>query len=202
MKEFWDQRYSEPHYVYGEEPNEYFKEFLDAYQGKPDRLLLPGEGEGRNAVYAARLGWEVVAFDQSAEGKKKALQLAAKYDVSIQYEVCDVLHFPFEEASFDLAGMFFVHLPRPLRDSTHPRLVSALRPGGMLVAELFTPRQLGKTSGGPQTTELLYEPEDLRREFQALEIELLEELNIELNEGPYHQGEASVVRLVAVKSEE
>lgn len=199
MKEFWDQRYSEPHYVYGEEPNEYFKKFLDAFQGKPGRLLLPGEGEGRNAVYAARLGWEVTAFDQSAEGKKKALQLAAKYGVSIQYEVCDVLHFPFEEASFDLAGVFFFHLPRPLRDFTHPRLVSALRPGGMLVAELFTPRQLGKTSGGPQTTELLYEPEDLRREFQALEIELLEELTIELNEGPHHQGEASVVRLVGKK---
>lgn len=201
MKEFWDQRYSEPHYVYGEEPNEYFKEFLDAFQGELGKLLLPGEGEGRNAVYAARLGWEVTAFDQSAEGKKKALQLAAKYGVSIEYEVCDVMDFPFGEASFELVGVFFFHLPRALRDYTHARLAEALKPGGMIVAELFTPRQLGKTSGGPQTTELLYEPEDLRQEFRTLEIKLLEELDIELDEGPHHKGEASVVRLIAVKGE-
>lgn len=186
--------------MYGEEPNEYFKAFLDAFQGKPGKLLLPGEGEGRNAVYAARLGWEVTAFDQSAEGKRKALQLAAKYGVSIQYEVCDVMDFPFEEASFDLAGMFFFHLPRALRDYTHPKLVIALRPGGMLVAELFTPRQLGKTSGGPQTTELLYEPEDLRREFQQLDILTLKEEIILLDEGNHHQGEASVVRLIGKKN--
>ena len=76
MKEFWEIRYAEKQYAYGENPNVYFKEQLDKL--KPGKILLPAEGEGRNAVYAAKQGWEVMAFDLSSEGKNKAEKLAAK----------------------------------------------------------------------------------------------------------------------------
>ena len=199
MKEFWDQRYAEPDYVYGEEPNDYFKAFLDAYPGHPGRLLLPGEGEGRNAVYAARKGWEVIAFDQSRSGREKALQLAAKHGVSFQYEVCDVRDFLFQETAFDLIGLFFFHLPAELRMHTHQQVIQALKPGGALLAELFSPRQIGRSSGGPQVRELLYDTDDLKQDFKNLKIEYLAEETVHLSEGKYHEGEAAVVRLIAQK---
>ncbi|MCB9284883.1 MAG: class I SAM-dependent methyltransferase [Lewinellaceae bacterium] len=199
MKKFWDERYAEPEYVYGEEPNEFLKAFLDTYPEPPGRLLLPGEGEGRNAVYAARKGWEVVGFDQSRSGREKAVQLAARHGVSIRYDVCDVLDFPFEEASFDLIGLFFFHLPLELRRHTHQQVYQALKPGGTLIAELFSPRQIGRSSGGPQVRELLYDTEDLKQDFKDLNIRYLAEENVHLREGKYHEGEAAVVRLIAQK---
>ena len=83
--EFWDERYRSEQYVYGETPNKYLAGKLAGL--KPGKILFPADGEGRNGVYAATLGWEVFAFDQSAEGKRKAEQLAAKKGVHINYAV-------------------------------------------------------------------------------------------------------------------
>ncbi|MBK8489331.1 MAG: class I SAM-dependent methyltransferase [Saprospirales bacterium] len=199
MKEFWNQRYAEPEYVYGTEPNEYFRAWLDAHTHMPGRLFLPGEGEGRNAVYAAQKGWEVFALDQSEAGKKKALQLAKEKEVHIHYEVTDILAYPFEQDSFNLIGLFFFHLPQEIRTQVHQQFVRALKPGGVLLAELFSPRQIGKTSGGPQVRELLYDLDDMRQDFKELDIQYLGEETIQLNEGKYHEGEAAVVRLIAQK---
>ena len=202
MKSFWDQRYSEQGFVYGEEPNEYFRDYLDSGTQKPGRLLLPGEGEGRNAVYAAQKGWEVCAFDQSETGRDKALQLAANRGVQIQYDALDLRSYPFADNSFDLIGLFFFHLPTELRAFAHPWFVRALKPGGTLIAELFSKDQLGKASGGPQSSDMLYDLESLASDFSELDIQYLAAGNTVLNEGKYHVGEASVVRLIAKKEEE
>ena len=199
MKEFWNQRYAESEYVYGKEPNEYFRAWLDVHAHLSGRLFLPGEGEGRNAVYAAQKGWEVFALDQSESGKKKALQLAVEKGVNIHYSVMDITAYPFEPESFDLIGLFFFHLPLEIRTRTHQQLVQALKPGGVLLAELFSPQQIGKTSGGPQVRELLYDLEDMRQDFNDLDMQYLAEEHIQLREGKYHEGEASVVRLIAQK---
>ena len=88
MKDMWEERYAADEYAYGEEPNAFFKACLDRLPAA-GRLLLPGEGEGRNAVYAARQGWKVDAFDFSAAGRERALRLAERYGVHIDYEVAD-----------------------------------------------------------------------------------------------------------------
>lgn len=76
MSQFWNERYSQAEYVYGETPNVFFAAQLDKLSA--GTIILPCEGEGRNAVYAASQGWEVKAFDASEAGQKKALLLAEK----------------------------------------------------------------------------------------------------------------------------
>ncbi|MCX7998787.1 MAG: methyltransferase domain-containing protein, partial [Leptospiraceae bacterium] len=109
-KEFWNERYSLEEYVYGESPNIYFKEKLDSLpKGK---ILLPCEGEGRNAVHAAQKGFEVFAFDQSEVAQKKAFKLANKYGVKINYDVYEMESANYKEQSFDVLGLIFAHFPK------------------------------------------------------------------------------------------
>ena len=95
MKEFWNERYSEDEYVYGENPNEYFKESLSKL--KVGKILLPCDGEGRNAVYAATQKWEVTAFDQSEEAKEKALLLGNKKNVKFDFRIADAGDYEYGE---------------------------------------------------------------------------------------------------------
>ena len=141
MKQMWEERYGRDEYAYGEEPNAFFKACLDRLPA-PGRLLLPGEGEGRNAVYAARQGWTVHAFDFSAAGREKALRLADRYGVHIDYEVADYETAHLEPESFDAVALIFTHMHERIRRTVHRKLVSALKPGGHLFLEAYSPEQL------------------------------------------------------------
>jgi SAM-dependent methyltransferase len=195
--EFWDIRYSQPDYAYGIKPNAYFKYFIDHHL--PGKVLLPGEGEGRNAVYAARKGWKVMAIDQSPEGKRKSEDLAEKNDVSFNYWVGNLLDYPFQADQFDAVALIFLHLPPDIRLHIHKQFINSLAPGGFLLVEAFSKGQLGRLSGGPQVNELLYDKMLLRQDFQPLEIMELYETEEWLDEGPFHQGQAALVRLMAQK---
>lgn len=197
MKQFWEERYGEREYVYGTVPNAFFKNFVDTHS--PGRLLLPAEGEGRNAVYAARHGWSVTAFDYSENARLKALQLAGTASVQLDYQVTDLRLFDFPEAAFDAVGLFFVHLPVNDRQFLHQQVMRALRPGGRLVLEAFSKAQLGFQSGGPRDEAMLFDAQLLRSDFSDLQIAFLTEEQIHLQEGRYHQGEAAVVRMLAEK---
>ena len=199
MQEFWEKRYGESVYAYGKEPNAFFQQFLETYPEKPGKLLLPGEGEGRNAVYAASLGWVTQAFDYSTEAKAKALALAAEKQVRIDYSVSEVADFDFAEEQFDLVGLFFVHLPPELRQFLHRQVARSLKPGGKVVLEAFSPAQLAFDSGGPKKVEMLYDRDTLASDFADLHLERLEEQQTELSEGPYHSGPAAVTRLIGKK---
>ncbi|MEE4177944.1 MAG: class I SAM-dependent methyltransferase [Bacteroides sp.] len=196
-KEFWDQRYAEDGFVYGHHPNIFFCKKLGKLA--PGRLLLPGEGEGRNAVYAARRGWEVVAFDQSTKGREKALKLASQKKVNIEYQVCKTDDFEAEQESFDCLALIFVHFHAEERKRIHQKLFSYLKPGGTLIMEVFSKDQLGRESGGPQHIDLLYLEKDLCEDFPRLQSFHIEQTEIELKEGRYHEGKASVIRLVGKK---
>jgi SAM-dependent methyltransferase len=148
MKEFWNQRYSEPVYAYGTEPNAFFREQLQ--QLTPGSLLLPCEGEGRNAVYAATWGWQVVAFDQSEAGRNKCLQLAAARQVQVQYLIADAAQFDYGQNQYDAIALIFAHFPPELRQQVHRSCLQALKPNGVLLIEAFTPEQLQYQSGGPK----------------------------------------------------
>jgi SAM-dependent methyltransferase len=197
MRDTWDQRYSEPGYTYGLEPNRFFREIVEPLT--PGRILLPGEGEGRHAVWAALRGWQVDAMDQSPVARDKALALAEEHGVVIRYDVLDLAAAKFPENTYEAVALVFVHLHSTVRSKVHRRLAASLRPGGRLLMEVFAKGQFGRTSGGPRDLDLLYSADDLRADFSDLQIVRLQEITTRLDEGPLHQGEAAVVQLLAVR---
>lgn len=196
---FWDQRYAEPGFVYGREPNRFLASQLAALS--PGHLLLPGEGEGRNAIWAARQGWQVTAFDQSPVAQAKALDWAREEGLTIRYDVDDVRTFDLQAAAPTHIGLIYCHLPVPLRQDFHRRIVQALPPGGMVVLEAFHPRQIlnGMTSGGPKELDMLMSRETLEAEFAGLDIVYLAEAVQYLSEGAFHSGRAETVSMLARK---
>lgn len=202
MIDFWNERYRQAEYAYGTDPNAFFKSRLGTLS--PGRLLLPAEGEGRNAVYAATLGWQVSAFDQSAEGKKKADQLAQRRGVSIDYRVLSVGSLPYVPGSFDAVGLTYAHFLPAERTALHRTVATLLRPGGTVILEAFSKRNLecvlaDERIGGPREASLLYATEDLRSDFAGFDILHLAEEEVELHEGLYHNGKGRVIRFVGRK---
>ncbi len=197
MKEFWDNRFAAKDYIYGTLPNQYFKEKIDLL--KPGLILLPGEGEGRNAVYAAGLGWDVQALDYSSEGKRKALLLAESRGLSINYSLADLETEDFGEEKYDAVALIFAHFQSSVRPRFHKNILKCLRRGGHLIMEVFSLKQLGNHTGGPQNPDLLYTPEMLKNDFKGLEFFELTELRTELLEGSFHTGMADVIRLFGRK---
>lgn len=194
---FWNKRYAEPDYAYGKEPNEHFKHVIDGL--KPGKILLPGEGEGRNAVYAAIKGWKVTAIDLSNEGRNKALKLAAENNVDIEYIVSTFDEYNFTENEYDAIALIFVHFNQENRERIHRTITRALKNGGVLLIEAFSKSQINNNSGGPKDILSLYSIEDLRQDFQDFTIESLTENQIQLSEGIHHKGTADVIRLKAIK---
>jgi len=198
MKDFWDQRYQSADYAYGIEPNMFFKERLKAFS-QPGKILFPMEGEGRNAVHAARLGWDVHAFDYSEAGREKALRLAKLNDVSIDYKILSAENFKRNDSNYDVIVLIFAHLPSEIRKLFHLELYNSLRPGGLIILEAFNPSQLGLPSGGPKEPSLLYTLKMLENDFPAMKTIFGTESTVELKEGEFHSGPAQVVRWVAEK---
>lgn len=195
MKEFWNERYAQEDYAYGTAPNAFFKEILDSLP--KGSVLLPADGEGRNAVYAAKSGHEVLAVDMSKSGREKALNLAKEQGVTIDYIVADLLTFTTEQ-KFDVIALIYAHFPKALRKEIHQKLIQLLKPKGILIVEAFHPKQLNFSSGGPKNEDMLYSLDLLRKDFNEPEEIYAKELTILLDEGEHHQGEAAVTRFVAV----
>jgi 2-polyprenyl-3-methyl-5-hydroxy-6-metoxy-1,4-benzoquinol methylase len=193
----WNERYSSENFLFGKEPNRFFKEKIDGMN--PGKILLPAEGEGRNAVYAARMGWEVYAFDASSVGKDKALQLAEQEGVSIHYDIRLIEDFQPVPEEYDSISLIYCHLQPDIRAQFFHKLIESLAPGGTLFLEVFRKEQLGYKSGGPGDPEMLYSAEQLAHDFSGLEELSITLETVWLDEGPGHQGEAKVVRLTGRK---
>jgi len=194
----WDIRYSGSDYVYGKEPNNFFKECLTTLC--PGKLLLPAEGEGRNAVWAAEKGWSVSAFDQSNVGRNKAILLAQERGVSINYTIKSVEEFNPTPEEFDAVALIYLHLPRETRTPFHQKIAACIKPGGRIILEAFTTKQLGYDSGGPRDINLLYTPGYILDDFRDFTFRVGGESEIFLREGAYHSGKASVIRFFGRKS--
>jgi hypothetical protein len=198
----WNERFSNAEFVYGELPNEYFREKIDPLP--VGRILLPAEGEGRNGVYAARLGWQVSAFDISDQGKSKALTLAEKNNVTLDYQVGELHTLTYTPAQFDALALIYAHFPADIKSGMHKTLNEYLRPGGMLIFEAFSKNHLRYNSnnesvGGPKESGMLFSKEELLSDFPNYEVLSLEEKVIDLKEGPFHSGTGSVIRFVGRK---
>ena len=197
MISFWDERYAETGFAYGEEPNAFLRAQLSHLV--PGRILFPAEGEGRNAVYAAAQGWQTDAFDFSAVGREKALALAQRHGVAVQYDLADMATVELPAETYDAVALIYVHQPDTLRRRLHETVTRVLRPGGTLLLEAFSKAQMPLTSGGPKDAAMLYDAAMLQEDFRSLRLVSLEETTTELTEGPYHAGTAQVIRLIAEK---
>ena len=193
MKEFWNKRYAQKEYVYGRNVNEFLKQKLRSL--KPGKLLLPCDGEGRNAVFAARSGWQVTAFDFSEEAKKKAMRLADEHQIDIDYFIADVNEVELDQ-KFDVIALVYAHFPPDVRRNFHNKLIKWLKPNGMVLIEAFAKDQLGKPSGGPKNIELLYDEEELEEDLKELKIIESNKTSVTLSEGDYHSGQAEVARAI------
>lgn len=200
--EFWNDRYGKSEYAYGVEPNEFLKrELIKLPTGS---ILFPAEGEGRNAVFAATLGWDVYAFDQSKEGQKKANSLAENNDVKLNYTIGTFGSLPYHKDQFDAIVLIYAHFPADKRKTFYNELVSYLKPGGLVILEGFSKENLSFVEknpgiGGPRDLSMLFSTEEVASDFDDLEPLLLVEEVVELNEGLYHIGEGAVIRFIGRK---
>ncbi|WP_163408918.1 class I SAM-dependent methyltransferase [Flavobacterium ajazii] len=198
----WNDRYSNEEFAYGTAPNNYLKEQLEKLN--PGTILFPAEGEGRNAVFAARSGWKAEAFDISAEGKNKALKLAEINNVTINYQVGELEFLNYHREQFDAIALIYAHFPAEIKSAIHKTLQQYLRKGGIVIFEAFSKKHLEYLAkddrvGGPKDIESLFSIEEIQSDFPDYKIIELEEKEIELNEGLFHNGKGSVIRFVGRK---
>lgn len=193
---FWDQNYSaSADFKYGERPNAFLVTQAARFAPR-SRILLPGDGEGRNGVWLAERGHQVFSVDGSVVGLARARKLAQRRGVTLHTTHADLADWSPEPASFDAVVSTYLHLPPALRPAVHRKLAQALRPGGWLVLEAFHPEQIPLTSGGPKDVAMLFTLDMLRADFSDLSELLAEETDTVLDEGPGHQGPARVTRWV------
>lgn len=200
--ERWNDRYSNEEFAYGEQPNNYLKEQLEKLN--PGTILFPAEGEGRNAVFAAKSGWTVYAFDISAQGKNKAIKLAEANNVTIDYQVGELESLNYHSEQFDAIALIYAHFPAEIKSSIHKDLDQYLRKGGIIIFEAFSKKHLEYLAindkvGGPKDIESLFSIEEIQHDFPNYEIIELEEKEIELKEGLFHNGKGSVIRFIGRK---
>lgn len=196
---FWDDRYSSAELVYGAEPNE----FLAAAAAKfpaHGRGLDIGAGEGRNALFLASRGLDVLAVDQSEVGMRKAQRIAQQRGLTLRTQAADLKDFSAPSGSFDVISSICVHLPQALRASVHQRVAEWLAPGGLFVLEAYAPDQLQRGTGGPKDPALLAPLEVILSELHGLKIEHQAAMVRTVHEGSFHTGEASVVQVIARKA--
>ncbi|MBZ0238814.1 MAG: class I SAM-dependent methyltransferase [Deltaproteobacteria bacterium] len=195
----WDQRYSEPGFAYGIEPNDFLAATATRYLPAGGEVLCLAEGEGRNAVYLARQGFRVTGVDSSAVGLAKARALAGEHGVEVATVVADLAEYDLGVARWDGIVSIWCHTPSVLRARLHRALVAALRPGGVFLLEAYTPAQLEHRTGGPPVADMLVTLAAVREELAGLELVLGEEKVREVHEGAYHDGPSAVLQVVARK---
>lgn len=196
---FWDQMFTGEEYRYGKEPNAFVAVQLPRHVQQGGRVLCVGDGEGRNGVWCASQGFNTVAMEPSSAGVARIQALAAEKGVTLTVMQDLMPSSQLTPGSYDAVVLSFIHVPPAARPAFHAACVTALRPGGVIVLEAFTPAQIhnARKSGGPTVLDMMFTTELLAADFAALEVVLLEERTVVLNEGPGHAGEADVVRLVA-----
>lgn len=193
----WDERYSEPGFAYGTDPNEFLSSVVDKIPlGK---ILSLAEGEGRNAVYLASLGYQVTGVDGSEVGLRKAEELANERGVIITTLPADLGSFEIEPEQWDGIIACYCHLPSAIRIPLHRAAVRGLKPGGVFVLEAFSKEQLAYGSGGPQSLDMLMSLNELKQELAGLEFVHAVRIEREVREGSRHTGLASVVQILGVK---
>lgn len=195
-KTAWEDRYGGTDgYLYGTEPNDFLRE---AAAGLPiGDVLCLADGEGRNGVHLAEAGHRVTSLDLTEAGMAKAARLAAKRGVELTTVVADLADHDLGTDRWDLIVSIFAHTPPPIRARVHGSIAQALRPGGRLILEAYTPDQIGRGTGGPPVPELTMTLDGLRAELVGMRFEFATETVRSVVEGPGHTGDGAVVQVIA-----
>jgi SAM-dependent methyltransferase len=195
----WEARYSAPDYVFGTAPNAFLKSKVHLL--KPGwKALSIADGEGRNGVFLAECGLEVVAFDFSPKALAKARALAKDRGVTVAYEQADLETWRWPIAAFDVVVAIFIQFcPPPVRAQVFENMKKALKPGGLILMQGYRPKQLEYKTGGPSQIENLYTRELLEQAFADCSSVEIEEYDRELQEGAGHGGMSALIDLVARK---
>lgn len=193
----WNRRFEQPGYLFGEAPNEWLRRQAHHWT-RGQRVLSVADGEGRNSVWLAEQGLTVDAFDVAEAGVAKARRLAAMRGVSVNFEVTDCDGFGWPQAAYDGVAAIFIQFADPdLRRRLFERMIDSLRPGGVLVLQGYTPKQLDYRTGGPPCADHLYTEPMLREAFAATTILELKAYEQDLHEGSGHFGRSALIGLVA-----
>jgi len=195
----WDQRYAGDEFHFGTEPN--------AFLASQHALLKPGmsclavaDGEGRNGIWLAQQGLDVLAVDSSSVALDKAAKLARERGVSVRFEQADLAQWQWGTERFDVVAAIFIQFAPPaLREQMFVCLKQCLKPGGLLLLQGYTPRQLEYRTGGPSAVENLYTEPMLRALCADMEILHLVEHDSHISEGTGHSGMSALIDLVAIK---
>ncbi|MEO6146334.1 MAG: class I SAM-dependent methyltransferase [Sulfuriferula sp.] len=199
MQTTWDERYAGDTYIFGTAPNA-FMESQVARLRRGQSALAVADGEGRNGVWLAQQGLQVLSIDSSSVAQAKAQKLAAERGVTLQFEIADLLAWDWGDARFDVIAAIFIQFADPAgRACQFEGIRRALRPGGMLLLQGYTPRQLEYKTGGPPSEENLYTESMLREWFGDWDIQHLREHDDVINEGSHHAGMSALIDLVVYK---
>jgi SAM-dependent methyltransferase len=195
----WDERYDQDDYFYGTEPNDFLREAASFITGSD--VISIADGEGRNGVFLSEQGYKVTSMDGSEVAGRKARALAADRGVRLAVERGDLQSYDLGSERWDAIVSIFVHFPSDERRALHRRIVTALRPGGVVILEAYTPEQLAYGTGGPSSEEYLMKLADLESDFRGLRLEVAREVVRDVIEGDGHRGTSAVVQLVGRKPE-
>lgn len=195
----WDERYAGEHYLFGTEPN--------AFLVTQRQLLRPGmsclavaDGEGRNGVWLAEQGLRVLSVEASAVALEKARKLAQQRGVAIEFEQADLANWQWGEDRFDIVAAIFIQFAPPdMREQMFANIKRCLKPGGLLLLQGYTPRQLDYKTGGPSQVENLYTEAQLRKDFADMEWLHFAEHDRVITEGVGHSGMSALIDLVVRK---
>ncbi|MFN3750632.1 MAG: class I SAM-dependent methyltransferase [Thiobacillus sp.] len=197
--DFWNARYATDDYVFGTAPNVFLTSQAHRL-ARGQRALAIADGEGRNGVWLAGQGLKVHAIDFSPAALAKAEKLARERGVTLEFEQADVLAWSWPEAAYDVVVAIFIQFAAPPeRERIIEGIRRTLRPGGTLILQGYTPRQIEYGTGGPPNPANLYDEADLRRWFGDWRIEHLTEHESFISEGAHHHGMSALIDLVAVK---
>ncbi len=194
----WNEKYSDPRFIYGSAPNDFLKQSVHHLKPR-GKILCIAEGEGRNAVWLAELGFKVTAVDASEVGLDKGQTLAKSKGVRVDWIHADLQHYNPGQQAWDGVVAIFAHLPPELRSQVHADCVESLKAGGVLLLEAYTPEQLRFRTGGPSNPDWLMTPEMLEQELRGLTFERLQKVERQIIEGIGHTGTGSVVQVIGVR---
>lgn len=193
----WNSRFEGDDYLFGTEPNVWLKEHAGVWP-PGGRVLCVADGEGRNSVWLAGQGFAVDAFDIAEAGVAKARRLAQQRGAAVNYSVADCEGYAWPQGRCDGVAAIFVQFADPAeRQRLFARMVASLKPGGTLVLQGYTPKQLEYGTGGPPHASHLYTLQMLREAFAGLQILELREYEAEMAEGARHRGRSALIGLVA-----
>jgi 2-polyprenyl-3-methyl-5-hydroxy-6-metoxy-1,4-benzoquinol methylase len=198
--QFWNERFDKEEFIFGKEPNEYLVKSAARYLQKDNKVLCIADGEGRNGVWLAKQGMQVVGFDASDIALVKAKQFAKENQVEVEYSFSDTDSFDWQANTFNAVVAIFIQFADPaMRERIFQNVYQTLKPGGIFILQGYTPKQLDYKTGGPSAIEHLYTEESIQELAQDFEVLELASYETVLNEGARHSGMSALLGLVAKK---